>query len=545
MQTVLYYTLIIIQNIAIIALFGEILYVSLLKPSRFQIELILLMLSTMIMLIGYSIEIYAVTPDAALVGTAISYLGKPFALLMSLIFIADVCGRPLSHKVIICIFPICLFFFVIVLTNGVADVGHHLYYSSVDFDLDNIFSPLVLGHGPLYFVYMAFLVGMFSTIIVYIISAFNRSKSHSARRQLNLLFAMMASTIIGYAVFLTGLTLGYDTTMTGAAVGTFFLTVVFFRYKLYDSLTLAKDHALSNASTGLLVLNEQNQLVYTNDMIDKLIDSRFTTDELIALPAGKVIIEKGDSAFEITKSLIEKRGAQYGQTVEINDITAQYHYHIRLEHDINERTKEIVKIQRSAIASFAGIVEARDGSTGAHIKRISNIVELIAQSMQNNSKYSDVVNEAFVSRLMEVAPLHDVGKITIPDAVLKKPGKLTDEEFSVIKGHTVNGERILTECLDGLEQKDYIELACAVARHHHEKWNGCGYPDGLAGTDIPLAARIVAVADVYDAVRSERCYNPPMTKEEARNVIVEGKGIHFDPDVVDAFLCVLPQIEKE
>lgn len=544
METVLYYILISLHHIATLALFIEILYISFLKPSRFQLELILLMISTLIMLIGYSIEVYATSPEAAIVGTAVSYLGKPFALLMSLVFIADVCGKPIPKKIIGCIFGICVLFFLVVLTNGATEGGHHLYYSSVKFDLNNTFSPLILEHGPLYWVYMAYIIGMFAAIIIYILTAVKNDRTPIRRRQLNLLLAMMDSTLIGYVLFLTGITSGYDTTMTGAAVGTLFLTILFFRYKLFDSLTLAKEHALRNASTGLLVFDERNKLVYANDMVDRLLETEFTAEELIALSTGKNIVEKGDSVYEVTKSLIEKRSVQYGQTVEINDITAQYRYNIRLERDVEERTREIVNIQRSAITSFAGIVEARDSSTGAHIKRISHIVGLIATMLKDNKDYSDIVDESFISRLMEVAPLHDVGKITIPDAILMKAGRLTEEEFNVIKEHSVKGEQILIECLNGVEHEDYVKLACEIARHHHEKWNGSGYPDGLAGKDIPLAARIVAVADVYDAVRSERCYKAPMTKEEARGVIMEGKGIHFDPDIVDAFLLAWPQIEK-
>lgn len=545
MELTLYYVLTILQHFFTIAMFGGILYISFLKPSRFQIELILLMASTLVMFVGYTIELYATTPDVALIGTAVSYLGKPFAMLMSLVFIADVCGKPISRKAIVALFPICIFFFLIVFTNGTVNEGHHLYYSSVDFNIDNIFSPLILEHGPLYWVYTVYLIGMFITILVYIIRAIKANNSKSMNRQLILLMAMVGSAIVGYALFFTGVTKGYDTTMTGAGVGTLFLTIVFFRYKLYDSLTLAKEYALQNASAGLLVLNENNQSVYANDMVEKLLDGKFTKDELTNLPTGKRNVEKGDFVYEVTKNAIEKRGVCYGQTVEINDITAQYRYNARLEHDVEERTREIVSIQRSAITSFAGIVEARDSSTGAHIKRMSNIVGLISRELRKTEKYSNILDDEYILRLTEVAPLHDVGKISIPDAILTKPAKLTDDEFEVIKQHPAIGEQILKEWLTGVQQDDYVQLACAVARHHHEKWNGCGYPDKLTGTDIPLAARIVAIADVYDAIRSERCYKAAMTKDEAREVIIDGNGTHFDPDIVAAFLKVLPQIEEE
>ena len=139
--------------------------------------------------------------------------------------------------------------------------------------------------------------------------------------------------------------------------------------------------------------------------------------------------------------------------------------------------------------------------------------------------------------------MHDIGKIVIPDCILLKPGKLTPEEFDVIKTHTTEGARLIKECFAGVERPEYVEMAETVARSHHEKWNGTGYPEKLAGEEIPLPARIVAVADVYDALRSVRCYKLPMPAEEARSIILEGKGAHFDPDVVDAFMNIVDQVE--
>ena len=546
MKSVLQIVLLITQYVAIFALFFEVIYISFQKPSKFQIDLILLLVSTLIMLIGYSLELHAKNGEAALNGTAVSYLGKPFALIMSLIFVADFSGKPLKKRVILPLAAFCLIFPIIVMTNGTAPgTGHHLYYATVEYDPAQVFSPLVLTHGPIYYVYTAFLLITFLVTLFYILRELKGAKDKGIRSQLAYLLAMMVSTIAGYAFFLSGTTQGYDTTITGAAIGSACLTVLFFRFKLFDSLTLAKEHALEHASTGLLVVNERKLPVYTNAVVDRLLQDTFTVGELQELPDGKQIIEKGHAVYEISKSAITKKGVFYGQTIEIADITSEYNYNVQLRHDVEERTEEIRSIQRSVTTSFAGIVEARDHSTGVHIKRLGRSVELIARDLLAHGAFPEILSESFIALLVRAAALHDIGKLSIPDSVLLKPGRLTPEEFAVIQTHSSEGARIIAECLGGVESPEYVRVAQNIANFHHEKWNGSGYPEHLSENGIPLEARIVAVADVYDAVRSERCYKPPMEIEEARKVITDGIGTHFDPTVVEAFLRVQPQIDAE
>ena len=225
------------------------------------------------------------------------------------------------------------------------------------------------------------------------------------------------------------------------------------------------------------------------------------------------------------------------------DITDSFNYAVRLERDVEEKTRGIQHMQRSIIAGFASIVEARDGETGSHIKRTSAYVALIAAGLRDAGAYPTLLTGDFITRLSDVAPLHDIGKITIPDSILLKPGKLTPEEFEIIKGHTAAGVRVIEDTMRGVEADGYVNLAVEIAGSHHEKWDGSGYPAGLAGEEIPLAARIMAAADVYDAVRSQRCYKEAAPPEEARMILRQGSGTHFDPAVVDAFFRRIDDIE--
>ena len=198
----------------------------------------------------------------------------------------------------------------------------------------------------------------------------------------------------------------------------------------------------------------------------------------------------------------------------------------------------VEKIQQSMISSLATVVEERDEQTGGHILRTEKYVEALIDLMKQEERYSDLA-DGYFKNVALAAPMHDIGKIRIPDRILNKPGRLTDEEFEVMKKHAEYGADIIQKTLIGVEEEEYYRIACNIARHHHERYDGKGYPDGLKGEDIPLEARIMALADVYDALISERVYKKPFPREKAREIIEEGSGTQFDPNLVPLFLqCV-------
>ncbi|MCH5196544.1 MAG: HD domain-containing protein [Oscillospiraceae bacterium] len=199
-------------------------------------------------------------------------------------------------------------------------------------------------------------------------------------------------------------------------------------------------------------------------------------------------------------------------------------------------------MQSGMITFMAEVVENRDDNTGGHIRRTAKYVEVIARELKKKGVYSDILTDRYVEDMIIAAPLHDIGKIHIPDAVLNKPGKLTDEEFEIMKTHTSAGEELLVHAKDELGESEYLNMAADMAAFHHEKWNGKGYPYGKSGEEIPLCARIMAVADVFDALTSKRCYKEAMPLEKAYAIIREGSGSHFDPAVVEAFFVAADEI---
>lgn len=192
--------------------------------------------------------------------------------------------------------------------------------------------------------------------------------------------------------------------------------------------------------------------------------------------------------------------------------------------------------QDAIITALAKLSEYRDPETGAHLLRLKIYSELICRSLAKTDKYQYVISPEFTQDLVRSSPLHDIGKVGIPDAILKKPGRLTPDEFEIMKTHAQIGGDTLRTIYDQYPSQSFIKCGMEVAYGHHEKWNGDGYPQGLKGEAIPLAARILALVDVYDALTSRRVYKPPFPREQAEKLIVEGSGTHFDPDVVTAFL---------
>lgn len=197
---------------------------------------------------------------------------------------------------------------------------------------------------------------------------------------------------------------------------------------------------------------------------------------------------------------------------------------------------ELEQYRGELVYGFANVLESRDGSTGGHVKRTSKYVELIVQELKKQGYYENILTKDYIDNLVKAAPMHDIGKISTPDSILQKPGKLTEEEFEIMKQHTVNGAKIVRESLARLGDAQYIDIVHDVVLYHHEKWNGTGYPEGCRKTEIPLCARIMAVADVFDAVVEKRCYREAMTLEQGFAIIEDGIGSSFEPLIAEAFL---------
>jgi putative two-component system response regulator len=210
-----------------------------------------------------------------------------------------------------------------------------------------------------------------------------------------------------------------------------------------------------------------------------------------------------------------------------------------LEAEVQRRTRDLIAIQDVTIQMMAGLAETRDSETGNHIRRTQHYVKALAQQLRSHPRYGSQLDDRMIDLLFRSAPLHDIGKVGIPDRILLKPGRFTPEEFAIMQTHTTLGRDAIATAERQLGvEVDFLRVAKEIAYSHQEKWDGSGYPQGLAGEAIPLSARLMALADVYDALISHRIYKEAMSHEEAVAIIEEGRGRHFDPDVVAAFRAV-------
>ncbi len=230
--------------------------------------------------------------------------------------------------------------------------------------------------------------------------------------------------------------------------------------------------------------------------------------------------------------------SRIARTLELED------YRRRLQLDNEKKQMQLEKMKSQVIMVLANMIDTRDTITGVHVRRVSAIVETLVKKMRAYGMYPEFLDDRYVLSITLAAPLHDIGKIKIPDTVLKKQGDLTEEEFELMKTHTIEGAKILQAFADEIDDNYYLLLGKDMAAYHHEWWNGKGYPYGLRGMKIPFCARVLAVADVFDALISKRSYKQQMTFDQAFDIIKKGSGGHFDPEIVDVFLRIRPEIER-
>ncbi|MCX7101431.1 MAG: response regulator [Methylobacter sp.] len=252
--------------------------------------------------------------------------------------------------------------------------------------------------------------------------------------------------------------------------------------------------------------------------------------------AKVVAFDHGGVDYATKPFILEELLARVSTHIELNSLRQELEQrNLSLKHTISDQEHEINAAQMSTIVALAKLAESRDDDTGMHIDRVGSFSRRLAQAAQNHASQKAEIDDHFVEMIYHASALHDIGKVGIADAILKKPGKLKPEEFEIMKTHPVIGFETLNAVLKIYPNNPMIGMGTDITKSHHEKWNGSGYPQGLKGKNIPLSARIVAIADVYDALRAKRPYKAPFSHEQAVEIIQEGCGEHFDPELVSIF----------
>ncbi len=349
----------------------------------------------------------------------------------------------------------------------------------------------------------------------------------------------------------------------------FFLT--YDQVRSHDISALITDSQKSHAARAYVAVGLNGRFLSANeksfDFFPELrtmkADAPFPEDSEIGIRFGRMIdrfVENGiltgffssgerTLAYRISDFAVRKGGAPRGYLIDIRDATEEKRnlelltdYNSRLNREVAEKTRNIEAIQEKLILSMADMVENRDGNTGGHVRRTSDVVGILVRRILQDHLFP--LDEALARDIIRTAPMHDLGKVSIDSGILNKPARLTPEEFAVMKTHSTISGQMVKILLEGVEEESLVRTAYRLARHHHERWDGKGYPDGLVGEMIPLEARIMAVADVYDALVSKRVYKEPMSFEQAARIMCEGMGTQFDPNMRIVFLCCRKDLEQ-
>ncbi|MBR5348559.1 MAG: HD-GYP domain-containing protein [Lachnospiraceae bacterium] len=325
-------------------------------------------------------------------------------------------------------------------------------------------------------------------------------------------------------------------------------------YDKYDKCVAyaCVDISMKQLTANYIIFMTKMISLYLGFLLLALVFGWWFAEYSITIPVNTMARSAGSFAFNNGEGLDESVEGLKNLEIHTGDeIENLYNALVKMSTDsvnyveeLEAKNETISKMQMALIMVLADMVEGRDEDTGDHIRKTAAYTRIIMNGLRKKGYYTDQITDQFMYDVFHSAPLHDVGKIGVSDLILNKPGKLTDEEFEEMKKHTLIGEEIMNKVIEAVPNSGYLTEARNLAGGHHEKWNGKGYPRGLAGEEIPLSARIMAVADVFDALISKRVYKPPFTIEKALSIIKEDAGSHFDPLVAEAFLAEEEEVRK-
>ena len=513
--------------------------------------------------LGYALLAYAQTTEAALTANKLAYLGGCYLQLIFMLAVLAFCKHEVNRWVRTGLTALSTIVYLSALTIG----SQPYFYKSVTFERVDGAPVFHKVYGPMHTVFIALVVGYFAFGVGTIIYAY-LNKNQVSRKTIYLL---SLTEIVGMISFFGGRAL-YDRVEFLPAAYDFALIVYLIiarHINLYDITDTAIDSLVQTGETGLASFDSKHCYLGSNETAKQIfpeleeltVDRPMTENafmERTVRPwidafdadetASEVHFARGDRSYLITITRLYTGRRASGYQLFIRDDTRNQEYikllnsfNAELHDEVEAKTAHIVEMHDNLILSMAMMVESRDNSTGGHIRRTSEGVRILIEEMRRDA--SCTLSDEFCRDLIKAAPMHDLGKIAVDDAILRKPGRFTPEEFEQMKAHAAEGARIVHEILRNTDDEYFHHLAENVAHYHHERWDGSGYPEKLVGEQIPLEARIMAIADVYDALVSKRVYKERMSFEKANAIIMDGMGTQFDPGLVTFYVRARPQLE--
>ena len=534
---------------------------------HFDMHITLVFVLVPVICLGYALLAHASELKEALAANRVIYLGGSYLQLIMLLAVAALCDFRLGSRTGRILktlgFAVSTVMFIFVLNP----MQSGAFYRHAELEIRDGLPLLRKEYGPAHTVFQAVVILYYILSISIILYSFIR-KNQVSRKILGLLFFPVSLAVI---VFFAGRLISGGVELLPAVYVAAQVTylVIVAKISLYDITDTAIDSLVQNGDTGFIALDYKYHYLGSNATakeifpvlreltVDLSVQRRKSFTDLVTpwLEAYRADNRKNtasyardDRDYAVTISPLFNGRRAKGYQLTITDNTSDQRlirmfgrYNDQLEDEVAEKTAHIEEMHDKLILGMATMVESRDNSTGGHIRRTSEGVRILLKEMRTEEMPE--LTESFRKKLIKAAPMHDLGKIAVPDEVLQKPGRFTPEEFEKMKGHAAAGSKIVHEILKGTDDDEFHLIAENVAHYHHERWDGSGYPEGLKGEQIPLEARIMAVADVYDALVSKRVYKDKMSFEKADGIMMEGMGTQFAPEMKEVYCRARPRLE--
>ena len=529
---------------------------------HFDMHITLLFVLVPVANLGEVLFANAQSLEAALVANKTIYIGGCYLQLILMLAVFSLCRIKLNRWVRVGLVVLSTIVYLSALTMG----SSTLFYESVSFSRVDGVAMLDKSYGVMHTVFYIMVVVYFLMSISAIVYSYFR-KNQVSRTTIYLLFLTELVAFIG---FFGGRFFGTVELLPAAYnFGLAVYLVIVYRLSLYDITDTAIDSLVQTGETGFASFDFKFNYLGSNatakgifpELNNLTVDRPIEGNEFMRETALKwlrsfadddaqceFLYDKDDKTYQINVQYLFSGKRARGYQLFITDDTKDQRYiklldsfNTELQKEVDEKTAHIVEMHDNLILSMATMVESRDNSTGGHIRRTSEGVRLLIEEMRLEADGS--FTDKFCHDIVKAAPMHDLGKIAVDDAILRKPGRFTPEEFEQMKRHAPEGARIVHEILKGTDDEAFRIIAENVAHYHHERWDGSGYPKGLRGEEIPIEARIMAIADVYDALVSKRVYKEAMSFEEADAIIMDGMGTQFDKSLEPYYVRARPKLE--
>ncbi len=538
---------------------------------HFDVNFTVIFILVPIAAVGYFLQSLAETPDAMVAAIQVCYLGGCYLQMFIVLCIFNLCQIEIKRWIRTALYCICTLVYASTLTIGYTDI----FYKSMQLEMVGNQVVLTKEYGFMHTVFYGMVIVIFLSGIIAIIYSYLKKKQ--VPRMVILLLAIPdVICMLGYFVG-RKLIVGLDPVPIGYVIAQIMFLLLAYRMSLYNVSDTVIESMIHETQLGYISFDFNYRYLGSDEIgkeivpeiADLAVDDvfgykpcerriRHFLDDFKSDPTKNLFTyivadPKGDHdknrIFNATVNYLYDGRRRRGYIITFMDDTANRKYiqlldtyNENLQQEVEQKTQSILEMHDNLIMSLAIMVESRDNSTGGHIKRTSEGVRILIDELKKEGKLS--LSQEFCKDVIKAAPMHDLGKIAVDDAVLRKPGRFTDAEYEEMKKHAAEGGRIISEILRQTEDESFKKVAKNVAHYHHERWDGSGYPEKLAGEQIPIEARIMAIADVYDALVSKRVYKDAFSFDKANAIIMEGMGTQFDPSLQQAYEAARPRLEE-